>query len=110
MTGLKEENNKEDEIENELMKKEMGTSFCNPVLAIILVHNVIMMCASGMSIRFVPIFMSQYVKLSPFWVQANDCIKTLVGIYFVSMAQMLSNKYGKITTMMIMDLIGISLF
>lgn len=59
LLSLKDEVNKADEEENEVMKKEMGSSFCNPVLGVLLMHNIVMMVASGMSIRFIPIFMSQ---------------------------------------------------
>lgn len=59
LLNLQAEVNAADEQENELMKQEMGSSFCNPVLIVLLLHNIVMMVASGMSIRFIPIFMSQ---------------------------------------------------
>jgi len=48
--------------------------------------------------------------LSPFWVQANDCIVTLLGIFFVSFAQILATHLSKVKSMIIMDLSGVSLF
>lgn len=48
--------------------------------------------------------------LSPFWMQTNDCITTLIGIYFVGLAQTISNKLGKVSCLLIMDFTGVSLF
>jgi len=59
LLNLSEEVNREDEIENAILKQEVGESFCNSVLLILLLHNIVMTLASGMSIRFIPIFMSE---------------------------------------------------
>jgi len=40
-----------DQKENDAMKKSMGSGFCNSVLFILFIHNVIICLASGMSIK-----------------------------------------------------------
>jgi len=110
LINLKDEHNAEDEKENEALQQEMGSSFCNSVLGILLIHNIIMMTASGMSMRFIPIFMSEYVKLTPFWVQFNEFIMIFAGIFTIGLAEYLSNKLGKVWCIITMDFIGIVLF
>jgi len=46
-----EERNAKDEEENARMREDLGSSFCNPVIGILLFHNLLMMLAGGMSIK-----------------------------------------------------------
>lgn len=59
----------EDKKDDDKLIEQMGGSFCNKVLATLAVANLVMMFASGMSLRYIPVFFKDLMMQSPALVQ-----------------------------------------
>lgn len=97
-------------LENEILKKELGGSFCNIVLSVLFLHNLVMCLASGMSIRFIPIFFKDLMLFNPFVVQVIMCLALLAAACFVGVLTRVAGRIGNVATMVIFDYSGVFLF
>jgi len=79
------------------------------IAGIIIVSNTIVSIASGMTIKFFPVFYAKEVGLSPTWVCVTMVISTVSLALCTMLAQQVSLRIGRIETALAARLTGITL-